>query len=226
VNAESSLKIFQLKRQKLWLDQNGVKTNSKWIEPKRESVCLKVLYFGLKDRKCFSHLTPLPYYLISLLVYLLYGVGSTTCIYFIIYCITTELVWPLVSILSFITLLRSQFYFYYLLHDYGVGLTTYIYLIIYCIITELVWPPVSILSFIALLMWTSSRLTRPNNEREPKNVLRIDSNGRPRPVVYYKQELRYKEDSTNGGGTPFDKSIWTPREIPISSSSSSKNQRE
>jgi hypothetical protein len=155
VNAESSLKIFQLKRQKLWLDQNGVKTNSKWIEPKRESVCLKVLYFGLKDRKCFSHLTPLPYYLISLLVYLLYGVGSTTCIYFIIYCITTEFVWPPVSILSFITLLRSQFYhlylFYHLLNYYGVDLTTCIYFIIYCMTTELLWPPISILSFIALL---------------------------------------------------------------------------
>jgi hypothetical protein len=48
---------------------------------------------------------------------------------------------------------------------------------------------------------------RPNNEREPKNVLRTDSNGRPRPVVYDKQEPRYKEDATNGGGTLFDKLI-------------------
>jgi hypothetical protein len=38
------------------------------------------------------------------------------------------------------------------------------------------------------------------NEREPNIVLWTDSNGRPRPVVYDKQEPRYKEDATNGGG--------------------------
>jgi len=41
---------------------------------------------------------------------------------------------------------------------------------------------------------------RPNNEMEPKIILWTDSNGRPRPVVYDKQEPRYKEDATNGGG--------------------------
>ena len=54
------------------------------------------------------------------------------------------------------------------------------------------------------MMWTPSRITRPNNEREPKIVLWIDSNGRPRLVVYDKQEPRYKQDATNGGGN----SIW------------------
>uniref|UniRef100_A0A2N9G5B2 Reverse transcriptase domain-containing protein n=1 Tax=Fagus sylvatica TaxID=28930 RepID=A0A2N9G5B2_FAGSY len=44
------------------------------------------------------------------------------------------------------------------------------------------------------------RITRPNNEREPKIVLWTNSNGRPRPVVYDKQEPRYKEDATNGVG--------------------------
>jgi hypothetical protein len=33
-----------------------------------------------------------------------------------------------------------------------------------------------------------------------KIVLWTDSNGRPRPVVYDKQEPRYKEDATNGSG--------------------------
>jgi hypothetical protein len=46
-------------------------------------------------------------------------------IYFIIYCITTELVIPPVSILSFIALRQSWFYhlylFYHLLHFYKVG---------------------------------------------------------------------------------------------------------
>jgi hypothetical protein len=40
---------------------------------------------------------------------------------------------------------------------------------------------------------------RPNNEREPKIVLWTDLNGRPQPIVYDKQEDRYKEDVTNGG---------------------------
>jgi hypothetical protein len=43
-----------------------------------------------------------------------------------------------------------------------------------------------------------------NNEtqqrKEPKIILWTDSNGRPRPVVYDKQEPRYKEDATNGDG--------------------------
>jgi hypothetical protein len=94
----------------------------------------------LSKEYLMNHLTPLSYYLISLLVHLLYGVGSTTCIYFIIYCITTKLVWPPVSILSFIALLRSWFdhlyLFYHLLHYYRVGLTTCIYFIIYCIPTK------------------------------------------------------------------------------------------
>ena len=46
--------------------------------------------------------------------------------------------------------------------------------------------------------------TRPNNKREPKIVLWTDSNGRPWPVVYDKQEPRYKEDATNGDGV----SVW------------------
>jgi hypothetical protein len=57
-----------------------------------------------------------------------YRVGSTTCIYFIIYCITTKLILPRVSILSFIAFLQSWFYhlylFYLLLHSYRVGSTT------------------------------------------------------------------------------------------------------
>jgi hypothetical protein len=73
-----------------------------------------------------NHLTPLPYYLISLLVYLLYGVGSTTYIYFIIYCITMKLVLSHVCILSFIVLLWSWFdylyLFYHLLHSYKVAM--------------------------------------------------------------------------------------------------------
>jgi hypothetical protein len=70
------------------------------------------------------------FYHLYLFYYLLhyYRVGSTTCIYFIIYCITTKLVLPHVSILSFIALLRSWFYhmylFYHLLHSYRVGSTT------------------------------------------------------------------------------------------------------
>jgi hypothetical protein len=43
-------------------------------------------------------------------------------------------------------------------------------------------------------------MTRPNNEREPKIVLWTDSNGKAQPVIYDKQEPRYKEDATNGGG--------------------------
>ena len=53
-------------------------------------------------------------------------------------------------------------------------------------------------------MWTLLRITRPNNEREPKIVLWTDSNGRSQPVVYDKQEPWYKEDATNGGGN----SVW------------------
>ena len=58
--------------------------------------------------------------------------------------------------------------------------------------------------FAPYVKWTPSRITRPNNERELKIVLWTDSNGRPRPVVYDKQEPQYKEDATNGGGN----SIW------------------
>ena len=57
---------------------------------------------------------------------------------------------------------------------------------------------------VPFVMWTPSRITRPNNEREPMIVLWTDSNGRPRPVVYDKQKSRYKEDATNGGGN----SVW------------------
>ena len=43
-----------------------------------------------------------------------------------------------------------------------------------------------------------------NNETQQRKGTqdrsRTDSNGRPRPVVYEKQEPRYKEDATNGDG--------------------------
>ena len=63
--------------------------------------------------------------------------------------------------------------------------------------------------------WTRNRALIPddvnlvkNNETQQqkgtKIVLWTDSNGRPRPVVYDKQEPRYKEDATNGDGV----SVW------------------
>ncbi|GMN70647.1 hypothetical protein TIFTF001_039689 [Ficus carica] len=42
-------------------------------------------------------------------------------------------------------------------------------------------------------MRTPPRITRLDNEKEPKNVLQ--------------SEPQYKEDATNGGGNPFDKLI-------------------
>jgi len=57
---------------------------------------------------------------------------------------------------------------------------------------------------IHVMMWTSSRITRPNNERKPKIVLWTDSNGRLGSVIYDKQEPRYKKDVTNGDGN----SVW------------------
>lgn len=46
------------------------------------------------------------------------------------------------------------------------------------------------------------------------------------PFFDAKQEPRYKEDATNGVGNPFDKSLVSATENPISSNSSSKNRRE
>ena len=46
------------------------------------------------------------------------------------------------------------------------------------------------------------------------------------PLFDAKQEPRYKEDATNGGGTPFDKSMVNATGNPISSNSSSMNRRE
>jgi len=95
----------------------------------------------LSNEYLMNHLTPLPYYLISLLVYFLYS--------------SPYLLLRYLSILSFIALLRSWFdhlyLFYHLLHYYRVGLTTCIYFIIYFFTTELIWPPISILLFIAFL---------------------------------------------------------------------------
>ena len=42
------------------------------------------------------------------------------------------------------------------------------------------------------------------------------------PLLDAKQEPWYKEDATNGGGTPFDKSLVNATGNPISSNSSSK----
>jgi len=76
------------------------------------------------------------------------------------------------------------------------------------------------------VMWTPSRITRPNNERDPRSFYEQIRMEDLDPLFMTNKNLGIKKTPQTVVETPFDKSRWTPRQIPISSSSYSKNQRE
>jgi hypothetical protein len=86
--------------------------------------------------------------------------------------------------------------------------------------------------------WTRNRALIPNDVNPIKNNETQQQKRNPRsfygqirvedldPLFMTNKNLGIRKTPQTVVETSFDKSRWTPREIPISSSSSSKNQRE